>query len=231
MKKSLLDSFNYAFEGIIKAIIEERNMKIHVTITIAVLIVCFFCDLSKIEILIVGITISLVLITEMINTALEDALDAYFSEYNNYVKNAKDIAAGAVLISVINSIIVGYIIFSDKLKPIAYNVLEKIKNSNSHIVFLILIIVISITLILKILNGKGTPFMGGMPSGHSAVAFSIATSIAYLTRTPSGIILGFVLAIIVAQSRVDSKTHSIFEVILGGLLGSLITILIFQLLL
>lgn len=231
MKKRLLNSLNYAFDGIVEAVKKEKNMRIHIIVAMIVLTICFFYDLTKIEILIITITISLVLITEMINTALESALDAYFKKYNFFVKKSKDICAGAVLIAAINSVVVGYIIFSDRLKPITYNVLEKVKGSNTYIIFLILIIVISITIIIKIINGKGTALMGGMPSGHSAVAFAIATSIAYLTEEPTGMILGYALATIVAQSRVDSEIHSIFEVIIGGILGILTTILIFNLIL
>ena len=67
-----------------------------------------------------------------------------------------------------------------------------------------------------------------MPSGHSTIAFSIATMIALMTQEPLVIVLSYILAFIVAQSRVDSKVHSVLEVFCGGALGTLLTILIFK---
>lgn len=226
--KNLIDSFNHAIEGIIEAVKSERNMRIHIIIAILILTGCFFYDLTRVELLIITISITLVLATEMINTAIEKTLDAVVDYYHPLVKKAKDISSGAVLITAVNSLLVGYIIFWERLRPVSFTVMTKIKKSNPYIIFLILVIVCIITILFKILYGEGTPLKGGMPSGHSAVAFSIATTIAILTEEPLGIILGFTLAAIVAQSRVDSNIHSIFEVILGSTLGISVTILIFR---
>lgn len=226
--RNLVDSFNHALMGIIEAVKREKNMRIHILAAIIVLTVCFFYDLSKVELLIITISISLVIVSEMINTAIEHTLDAVFKHYNPIVKVAKDIAAGAVLIAAVNSVLVGYIIFWDKLRPINFLLMDKIKNSNTYTVFLILLIVCIITLLMKLVYGEGTPFKGGMPSGHSTIAFSVATTIALLTDEPIGIVLGYLLAVIVAQSRVDTKTHSLFEVILGAVLGVLLTIILFK---
>lgn len=226
--KKLKDSFNYAIEGILYAVRTQRNMRIHMITTLIVLTACFFYDLSKIEVMILTLTITLVLVTEMINTAIESTLDAIANFYHPLVKIAKNTAAGAVLISAINAIVVGYIIFWDKLNSINYIVINKIKNSNPYMIFLILIIVCIVTIIIKAIFGEGTPLHGGMPSGHSAIAFSIATTIALITEEPLSIILSYLLALIVAQSRVDSEVHSIFEVFVGAITGSLLTIILFK---
>lgn len=226
--KKVQDSFNYAIEGIIYAVRTQRNMRIHMLAALLVLTACFFYDLSKMELLIITITVTLVLVTEMINTAIESTLDAIANFYHPLVKIAKNTAAGAVLISAINAIIVGYVIFWDKLYYINYIVINKIKNSNPYTVFLILIIVCIFTIIVKAIFGEGTPLHGGMPSGHSAIAFSIATTIALITEEPLSIILAYLLAIIVAQSRVDSEVHSVFEVFVGAIIGSLLTIFLFK---
>jgi len=94
---------------------------------------------------------------------------------------------------------------------------------------LVILIIVSLSVILtKAVVGEGTPLKGGMPSGHAAVAFSLATVISYLSDSTIAITLSFIMAIIVAQSRVDSKVHSIKEVFVGALLGFLITILLFR---
>jgi diacylglycerol kinase (ATP) len=228
--KKLVDSFNYAIEGIIYSIRTQRNMKIHMVAAIAVLVATFFYDLSKIELLIITITISLVIVAEMINTAVECAIDATTNFYHPLVKIAKNVAAGAVLVTAINSALVGYVIFWDRLTPFNRTVMSKIKKSNPDMIFFILVIVCIATLVVKAVYDEGTPLRGGMPSGHSAIAFSVATSITLLTNEPLIMVLSYLLAIIVAQSRVDSEIHSILEVIFGGMFGTLLTLLLFKVL-
>lgn len=223
-----MDSFNYAIEGIIYAVRTQRNMRIHLVATLVVLSLCFFYDLSRLELLILTITITMVLLGEMINTAIEFAIDATTNYYHPLAKLAKNVSAGAVLITAINALFVGYIIFLDRLKPIAFTVIKKIKNSDPYMIFLILAIVSIATLIIKAIFGEGTPLKGGMPSGHSAIGFSMATIIAVITEEPTVIILSYFMALLIAQSRVDSKVHSIIEVIAGAIFGILLTLLIFR---
>lgn len=228
--KKLVDSFNYAIEGIIYSIRTQRNMKIHMFAAIVVLIATFFYDLSKIELLIITITITLVIVAEMINTAVECAIDATTNFYHPLVKIAKNVAAGAVLVTAINSALVGYVIFWDRLTPFNRTVMSKLKKSNPDMIFFILVIVCIATLVVKAVYDEGTPLRGGMPSGHSTIAFSVATSITLLTNEPLIMVLSYLLAIIVAQSRVDSEIHSILEVIFGGMFGTLLTLLLFKVL-
>lgn len=227
--KKLIDSFNYAIEGIIYAVRTQRNMKIHMIATLVVLTGCFFYDLSKLELIAITFAISMVLVCEMINTAIEATIDATTNYYHPLAKIGKNVGAGAVLISAINSVFVGYVIFGDRLRPFTFEVMKKIKNSNPYMVFLILVIVSIVTVIVKAIFGEGTPLKGGMPSGHSAIGFSIATTIALLTSEPISIMLAYLLAFIIAQSRVDSEVHSSFEVIVGAIFGTLLTLLIFEL--
>ncbi|MCY6484247.1 diacylglycerol kinase [Clostridium aestuarii] len=223
-----MDSFNYAIEGMIYTVRNERNMRIHMVATLLVLTACFFYDLTKIELITITITITMVLVCEMINTAIECTIDATTNYYHPLAKIAKNVAAGSVLVSAINSVLVGYIIFGDRLSPFTFIVMRKIRNSNPYMIFLSLVIVSLATIIVKAIFGEGTPLKGGMPSGHSAIGFSIATTIVLLTEEPVIIILSYLMAFIIAQSRVDSEIHSIFEVVVGGVLGIFLTMLIFR---
>lgn len=225
--RKLVDSFNYAIEGIIYAVRTQRNMKIHMVVTLLVLTACFLYDINKMELLIIAITVTMVIFAEMLNTAVESAIDATTNYYHPLAKIAKNTAAGAVLITSINALIVGYIIFWDKLTNITFSIVGKIKESNPYMIFIIIVMVCISTLVVKAIFGEGTPLRGGMPSGHSAIAFSIATTISLLTEEPISITLSYLLAFIVAQSRVDSNTHSILEVFIGGVFGSLLTLFIF----
>ena len=226
--RKLIDSFNYAINGIIHAVRTQRNMRIHMIAALLVLTACFFYDLSKFEILLLTITITMVIVAEMFNTAIECAIDLTANYYHPLAKVAKNTAAGAVLITAINAIIVGYILFWDRFNDISLVVIRKIKQSDPYMIFLILIIVCIATLVIKAVFGEGTPLRGGMPSGHSAIAFCLATTIALISEEPLAILLSYILAFIVAQSRVDSHIHSVIEVLAGAVFGTLITILLFK---
>lgn len=226
--KKLLDSFNYAIEGIIYSVRTQRNMRIHMAAALFILILCFFYDLSKIEILAITITITMVIMAELFNTAVEFAIDATTNYYHPLAKLAKNVAAGGVLITAINAVVVGYIIFWDKLKYINFVLMRKVRTTSPYTVFIILAIVCISVIIIKAIFGEGTPLKGGMPSGHSAIAFSIATIIALMVENLTVVTLSYLMAFIVAQSRVDSEIHSLPEVFLGGFLGVLITVLLFK---
>jgi diacylglycerol kinase (ATP) len=80
----------------------------------------------------------------------------------------------------------------------------------------------------KAFSKKGTPLRGGMPSGHSALAFSIWTIIVLVTKNSLVAFLTFIVAFLVAQSRVRQSIHSAWEVVVGGIIGVLATLLCFQ---
>ena len=113
--KKLLKSFKYAFEGIFTGIKEEQNMKIHITIMILVIIFGIMLKISKTEWIICIILFGLVISMELINTAIENTVDLITKEKNEQAKIAKDVAAGAVLVSAIASAIIGLIIFVPKI--------------------------------------------------------------------------------------------------------------------
>lgn len=113
--RGVIRSFSFAINGIISAIKAERNMKIHLFISFLVIVLGFYLSLSKIEWIIIGITIACVLSLEMINTAIERVVDLTTNEYHPLAKEAKDISAGAVLIFTCLSIVIGIMIFFPKI--------------------------------------------------------------------------------------------------------------------
>ncbi|GFN34698.1 diacylglycerol kinase [Tepidimicrobium xylanilyticum] len=228
--RNIIESFNYAVLGIINALKTERNMRIHFFIATIVIVLSLFLDFSRIELLMLFVAIAFVFITEMINTAIERTVDLITEEYHPLARVVKDIAAGGVLIAAINSLVVGYLLFFDRLNPLTNLVLYKIKNSPIHLTFIALVLVIILTITFKTIyhKGKGTPFQGGTVSGHAAISFCIATIIAFIAQNMLISTLSFILAILVGESRVEGKIHSIMEVVLGGLLGILVGILVFQ---
>ena len=116
--KKLIKSFKYAFEGIFKGIKEEQNMKINIAIMILVIIFGILFKISKIEWIICIALFGLVISMELINTAIENTVDLITKEKNEHAKIAKDVAAGAVLVSTIAAATIGLMIFVPKILEI-----------------------------------------------------------------------------------------------------------------
>ena len=113
--KNLLHSFKYAFTGIYSSVKKERNLKIHISIMLLVIIMGVLLKINYHEWLTCLVLFALVLSSELINTAIEITLNLITTEINPQVKLAKDISAGAVLINAIFSAIIGLIIFIPKI--------------------------------------------------------------------------------------------------------------------
>lgn len=194
-----------------------------------VFIMSLFLDLTRLELVILFLSITLVFVCETINTAIESILDLITEDrYHTLARIGKDLAAGAVLVASLNAGIVGYLILYPHFNYIFENiVIDKVRQIPGYVVFISLILVVLTTIIGKIYIGRGTPMQGGMPSGHSAIAFSIWTSIIFITKDPLIIILTFLLAILLGRSRIGSGFHSYSEVVVGAALGVLITSTIF----
>jgi diacylglycerol kinase (ATP) len=228
----VLDSFNYAFEGIIHVLRTQRNMRIHVAIAAVVLVVAVTADVSKLELAALLISITFVLIAEMFNSAIEGAIDIATSSFDPLAKLAKDIAAGAVLIAAINAVAVGYLVFSGKSASRAARLVDRVREVPAELTIIALVLTVIAVIWLKAWSGSGTPLRGGLPSGHAAVAFAGWVAATYASGASHRFLvsaLTFILALLVAQTRLESGVHSSLEILLGGLLGSLTTLALFQL--
>jgi diacylglycerol kinase (ATP) len=229
---SLLESFNYAFEGIIHVLRTQRNMRIHFLAAVGVLVTAFAAGVSKLELIALLIAISFVLIAEMVNTAIEGAIDVATTSFDPMAKLAKDIAAGAVLIATVNAVAVGYLIFSEQLARPSSRLLDKLRDAPVDLTLIALVLTIIVVVGTKALTGRGTPLRGGLPSGHAAVAFAGWMAATYVLSDSRHRFLisslTFLMAMLVAQTRIESGVHSTLEVAYGGLIGALLTLVLFQ---
>jgi diacylglycerol kinase (ATP) len=229
---SLLESFNVAFEGIIHVLRTQRNMRLHFMIAVGVLVAALSFDVSRLELVVLLLAIAFVLIAEMVNTAIEAAVDVASTSFDPMAKLAKDIAAGAVLIAAINAVAVGYLVFSGQVGARSSQFLDRLSNAPAELTLIALVLTILVVIATKALTGRGSPLRGGLPSGHAAVAFAgwMAVTLV-LDDSPNRFLISsltFIMALLVAQTRVESGVHSAVEVLYGGLLGALVTLGIFQ---
>ena len=230
---SLVESFNYAVEGIIHVLRTHRNMRLHFAAAVLVLVLALVIGVDRIELVALLLSIAFVLIAEMINSAIEAAIDLATSSFDPLAKLAKDIAAGAVLIASINAIAVGYLVFSGQLNKPASNLLDRLRDAPAKLTIIALILVVFIVIATKALTGRGTPLRGGLPSGHAAIAFAAWMAVTQIVGPTehrflvSTIMLG--VAVLVAHTRIEAGIHSAIEVVYGGLLGAIVTLGVFQL--
>lgn len=225
--RNLFNSFTYAIDGVIYVIKTQRNMRVHVLVGILVLLFASLLNVSRIELLVLLITVGMVLTAEMINTAIEEVVNLVTREIHPLAKIAKNVAAGSVLISSIMAVGVGYIIFIDRILNFEFAVLSQ-AIASPYLTLVALLIAVALSITIKALGGRTDLLRGGMPSGHTAIAFSLATSIMFLGNNFATFI-GFLLAFLVGQSRVEGKIHSWFEVIAGAVIGFLVALGLFQL--
>jgi diacylglycerol kinase (ATP) len=229
----VIESFNNAIEGVVHVLRTQRNMRIHFAIAVAVLAVAAAVGVSKLELIALFLAIAFVLVAEMINTAVESAIDVSTTAFDPMAKLAKDIAAGAVLIASVNAVAIGYLVFAGKAADKSARVLDRIRDAPAEITVIALVLTVIIVIVTKAWTGKGTPLRGGLPSGHAAVGFAGWMAATYIVNDSHRFVISaltFIMAILVAQTRVESGVHSALEVAYGGALGALVTLAMFQVL-
>ncbi|AUG57424.1 MAG TPA: phosphatase PAP2 family protein [Ruminiclostridium sp.] len=226
--KNLSDSFNNAIKGIIYVIKSERNMKIHVAVSILVLFMSLFLDLTKLEFIVICFSIGMVMTAEIFNTAIEEIVDLITTGYHPKIRIIKDVAAGGVLVASFISLIIGYFIFFDRVSTGLEIGVERIRQYPMHIAVIASVITIVIVLVIKSFSPKYTPLKGGMPSGHAAIASSITTAVALWSSNINLTILCLILLFLVVQSRIESKIHNFMEVFVGTIIGFIVTLFLFS---
>jgi diacylglycerol kinase (ATP) len=227
-------SFEHAYRGMISAVRTQRNMRFHVFAAVAVLVGSLLVGVSELELAVLVLTIIVVFVTEMLNTAMEFVVDLVTSEYHPLAKLAKDVSAGAVLVSSVGAVLVGYLILADDLGPLSMETLNSIRRWPGHLTLVSLGVVVLAVVLGKALMRSPNSFYGGMPSGHAAVAFAgwVAASFIAAEGRYAGLVslISLLMALLVCQSRIESGIHNSYQVVVGAAIGSLTTVAIFQLL-
>lgn len=227
--RSILWSFNYAIEGMVYALRTQRNMRIHVALAVLTLCGALVLRVDGRSLAAIVFAISLVFVTELINTAVEAAVDVATDHYDPLAKIAKDVSAGAVLVAAANALVVAYLVLFEPVTRAAQQGLDIVRMAPSSITVIALALVLLAVLALKAFSREGTFMHGGWPSGHTALAFGGATAIGFVTGNAAVLVLALGIAVLVGQSRVEGEIHTIPQVALGALLGVTIVAAVFRL--
>lgn len=221
-------SANCAIEGILHAARTQRHLRYHYVSAAAVLLLSYTLGVSRLEFLIIALSVIAVLLAEMFNTAIEALVDIVSPERSEKARIAKDISAGAVLLTAFGVAVIGYIILFPYLRSVFHTGVTISKHTNEDIALIALVIVLILVIMTKAHFGKGLPLRGGMPSGHAALAFSAWVATTYITENFVASILSFAIAVAIAQSRVVTRAHTVWEVVVGALMGASVTFFLFR---
>ncbi len=227
-KRTFVQSLNNAAEGFIHVVKHERNMRIHFLAAFFTLILAVFLGVSRVEWMILCLSICFVLTAEMVNTVIEDVVDSIHQSFHPSARIIKDIAAGMVLVSVLNALLVGFFIFPRYWGWPFQMVAFHLRYGAWYLTLTTLLLVVFLVIFGKTFIRRGTPFRGGAVSGHAAIAFSLWTVVLFTQTNNFAVGVTFLLAILVAQSRLRAKIHSFWEVVAGAVVGTLVTSVVFQ---
>lgn len=221
-----LRSFQYAYEGIQYALATQRNMKIHIFISFIVLLSALLIHLPKLEILFIILSITLVIVTELINTAVEKTVDLAMPERHPTAKIAKDLAAASVLVSAVFAIAVGAIVFFDPIDRWFHQsqLAEETISPGAVWIYLGLVFLTVIVLETRFSNSRNF-----RPSIWTAIAFSISTFITLISVNTLVSLLSFSLSFLFGVLLYAKRNRPLPVLLFGAAIGVAITGLAFYL--
>jgi diacylglycerol kinase (ATP) len=232
-RPNALEPFRVAFRGLIYTFRTQRHMRVHLYVVVTVTLLGMFLGLRLNQLMVLLFVISLVLVAEMFNSAIEATVDLVQPQYDPKAKFAKDIAAGAVLITTIIAIVIGALMLLEERRweRLKLNLMaaEGIGLAPAARWMLGMFLATLLVVIGKGLGKKGQVLKGGLVSGHAAWGFFTAITIIFMTDQALVAALVIFLALLIAQSRWEAKIHSVFEVSLGAAVGVILGLVFFGL--
>ena len=215
--RTLLESFQFAVDGLIHVLHSHRHMRYHFILGALVLLLSAVMRVTRQELLLLTVAITFVIIAELVNTALETIVDLASPEYHPLAKVAKDVGGAIVLVASLSAllIVVGVFISTQGLE-----MFEATQHRPPpHVLQMLLVgttAVVLAAVLAKLWQGHWALTRGGMVSAHAALAFFCFVSVFYLSPDPVVWVLAFVLAVLVAESRVEAGIHNLREVLIGA---------------
>ncbi len=229
-KRSRLSGFKFAQEGILHSFRTQLHMRMHFIMLVLVLLAGLLFDLPPRDMIVLLFSATLVIVSEMFNTAIEILVNMVTEQYSPAAKVVKDIAAGAVLVAAMNALIAGVLIFfgQKRLDLIQKGFQKEIAPDVTQVIVIGVVTLALIVIMSKLITKTGTPWHGGVISGHSAIGFLLAMIVFFTAHNPVAAFLAILLALLVAQSRVEAGVHSVQEVVIGGAIAIFLTAVVYK---
>ncbi|WJH33035.1 diacylglycerol kinase [Paenibacillus sp. CC-CFT747] len=213
-------SLRYAYEGIKYALTTQPNMKFHFFVSFVTLISAVFFKLSKLEILFILLAITLVIVAELINTAVESAVDLAMPERHPLAKIAKDVAAAAVLVTAVFAVAVGMIVFYEPVDRWLTQSMDNRTEVSPASIWLYLALVF---LTVIVVETRFSRHRWLRPSLWTAVAFSLSTLLSLVVMQTLAVLLSYSLAFLFLIHLYRRRNRSLAALLIGAVTGTLIT--------
>ncbi len=225
--KKFTDAFKHATSGFLFATQSERNIRVQFALIIIALILGILFKLTKTEIVLAVLAMFFVVFAEMVNTAIEAVVDLHTDKYHPKAKIAKDVAAGAVILSVLNAVVIGYFVFFEKIANFGLKYLVGWSTANPAIYFTILVLAtLMFILIFKVFSKKLTSNKF-IPSGQAMIATSIFMAIWSQTKNTIVIASALIFVMLVSINRIGTDRRTVWEVVTGATLGIIIATVVY----
>ena len=232
--KNFIQACNNAVNGIVYCATTQTNVKKELILGTIVMILSLFYDFTSAEFLSLTFAVFFVIFAELVNTAIETIVDLVIDVYHPKAKIAKDIGAGAVVLSAVNAVIVAYFLFfkETNLTEVSNSIFSQMIGSSTHLTFVAIILTVIAIIVMKavveerrLISGVKSTFI---PSGQSALAFAILTAIWINSRDPVIFCLALILSILIVGNRMNDA-RTIGEVIFGAFMGMLVVLMVYGL--
>lgn len=225
--KKFRRSFRYAYEGLKHSLSTQQNMQFHFMVAFLVLILAFLLELPKTDILFILLSVTLVIVCELINTAVEKAVDLAMPDRHPLAKIAKDVAAAAVLVSAVFAAIVGMLVFYEPIDRLIRQAGTAESALTPGLIWtLVILVALTVIVVQTRFTDRRIPLR---PSLLTAVSFAISTWIALLTGHTLIALLGYSLSIQLTFVLYDKRSRQLPALAVGAIFGSVMTVLAFYL--
>lgn len=221
------EAFKHAASGILTAAQSERNIRAQFALIIIALVLGVLFKLTKTEIVLVVLAMFFVVFAEMINTAIEAVVDLHTDKYHPKAKVAKDVAAGAVVVSVLNSIVIAYFVFFEKIATLGLKYLVGWSTANPTIYFVFLIVTTLVLIVVLKLLSKKITLNKFIPSGQAMISTSIFMAIWTQTKNTIVIVSALIFVMLVSVNRIGNDRRTVWEVTVGATLGLIIATIVY----
>lgn len=225
--KKFRRSFRYAYEGLKYALSTQQNMQFHFSVAFIALILAIVLELPKTEILFVLLAVTLVIVCELINTAVEKAVDLAMPDRHPLAKIAKDVAAAAVLVSAVFAAIVGMVVFYEPIDRLVRQAGTAQSGLTPGLIWtLVALVALTVIAVQTRFSERGFPFK---PSLLTAVSFAVSTWIALLTSKTIVVLLGYSLSVQLLFVLYEKRGRELPALAAGAAVGSAMTVMAYYL--
>src|SRR5574344_1223931 len=232
--RNFIQACNNAVNGIVYAATTQTNIRKQLILGTIVMILSLFYNFTTAEFLCLTFAVFFVIFAEMVNTAIETIVDLIVDVYHPKAKIAKDVGAGAVVLTAINAIIVAYFLFfrETEISQMTESIFSHMISSPTHLAFVGIILTVIAIILVKV-SASNEKYKTGIekdfiPSGQSALAFAILTAIWINTQNVVVFCLALVLSLLVVGNRMNDK-RTLGEVLFGAFMGVLVVIMVYGL--